>query len=227
MNLTQKLLSFSLLGAEWVLWLLIVLSVISVAIMIERGLYFRSIRIDFEELADSLRRLLIDRSFEGARKKARDTRGVEAEVALAGLHEVERGPEAVAAAMMGAKSRTKLKLERNLAFLGTLGSNAPFIGLFGTVLGIIKAFRDLAVNQSGGISVVMAGISEALVATAVGLLVAIPAVVAFNFYNRKARSVAAHIDSLAHIILAEVRGETEELGERAVDGRKAKRVEAR
>jgi biopolymer transport protein ExbB len=208
MNLTQKLLSFTLLGAEWVLWLLIILSVISVAIMIERVLYFRSIRIDFEELAEALRKLLVGHNFEGARKKARDTRGVEAEVALAGLTEAERGAEAVAAAMMGAKSRTKLKLERNLAFLGTLGSNAPFIGLFGTVLGIIKAFRDLSVNQAGGVSVVMAGISEALVATAVGLLVAIPAVVAFNFFNRQVRSVAAHIDSLAHIILAEVHAET-------------------
>lgn len=209
MNLTQKLLSFTLLGAEWVLWLLIILSVVSVAIMIERALYFRSIRIDFEELADALRKLLHKGDFDGARKKVKDTRGVESEVALAGLQEVERGSEAVAAAMMGAKSRIKLKLERNLAFLGTLGSNAPFIGLFGTVLGIIKAFRDLSLNQAGGIGVVMSGISEALVATAVGLLVAIPAVVAFNTYNRIVRSVAAHIDSLAHIILAQIRGESE------------------
>lgn len=221
MNLTQKLLSFALLGAEWVLWLLIILSVASVAIMIERALYFNGLRIDFEELADSLRRLLVKGDFEGARKKAKGTRGVEAEVALVGLQEVERGPEAVAAAMMGAKSRIKLNLERNLAFLGTLGSNAPFIGLFGTVLGIIKAFKDLALSQgggaqaAGGIAAVMTGISEALVATAVGLLVAIPAVVAFNIFNRKVRSVAAHIDSLAHIILAEIRGETEGPGERA------------
>lgn len=227
MNLTQKFLAFTLLGAEWVLWLLVVLSVISVAIMIERSLYFRSLRIDFEELADSLRRLLVKGDFEGARNKARDTRGPEAEVALAGLAEVERGPEAVAAAMMGAKSRTKLKLESRLAFLGTVGANAPFIGLFGTVLGIIRAFRDLAVNQTGGIGVVMAGISEALVATAVGLLVAIPAVVAFNFFNRKVRSVAAHIDSLAHIILAEIHGD-EEPAAAVREGQGAvKKVEAR
>ena len=207
MNLTQKLLAFTLLGAEWVLWLLIILSIASVAIMIERALYFRSLRIDFDELADAIRRLLIKGDIDGARKKAKETRGPEAEVALAGLQEVERGPEAVAAAMMGAKSRVKLRLERNLAFLGTLGSNAPFIGLFGTVLGIIRAFRDLSVNQSGGVAVVMAGISEALVATAVGLLVAIPAVVAFNFYNRRVRSVAAHIDSMAQVVLAEVHGD--------------------
>ena len=207
MNLTQKLLSFTLLGAEWVLWLLIGLSIASVGIMIERFLYYRSLNLDFEALADGLRRRLAKSDFEGARKLARETNGVEAEVALAGLTEVERGVDAVAAAMMGAKSRTKLKLERNLAFLGTLGANAPFIGLFGTVLGIIKAFKDLSVNQAGGIAVVMTGISEALVATAVGLLVAIPAVVAFNTFNRRVRVYAAHMDSLAHIVMAEIHGE--------------------
>lgn len=231
MNLTQKLLSITLRGgAEWVLWLLIVLSVASVAIMIERGLYYHGIRIDFEALAEDLRRLLVQADFTAARKLAVDTGGVEAEVALAGLKEIERGPEAVAAAMMGAKSRTKLKLERNLAFLGTLGANAPFIGLFGTVLGIIRSFHDLAGNQAGGIGVVMTGISEALVATAVGLLVAIPAVVAFNLFNRQVRSFAAHIDSLAHIILAEVRGETapeEETAAEKKGGKVEKAKEAR
>lgn len=207
MNLTQKLLSFTLLGAEWVLWLLIGLSIASVGIMIERFLYYRSLNLDFEALADGLRRRLAKSDFEGARKLARETNGVEAEVALAGLTEVERGVDAVGAAMMGAKSRTKLKLERNLAFLGTLGANAPFIGLFGTVLGIIKAFKDLSVNQAGGIAVVMTGISEALVATAVGLLVAIPAVVGFNFFNRRVRAVSSQIDVVAQVILASLRAE--------------------
>src|SRR6185436_11853173 len=80
MNLPQKLLAFTLLGAEWVLWLLIALSIISVAIMIERALYFRRLRIDVEELVDSLRRLLVKGDFEGVRKKAKETRGPEAEV---------------------------------------------------------------------------------------------------------------------------------------------------
>ena len=71
----------------------------------------------------------------------------------------------------------KHKMDKGLVILGTLGNNAPFIGLFGTVIGIIKAFHDLAQNPEGGPSVVMAGVSEALVATAVGILVAIPAVI--------------------------------------------------
>ncbi|MBL8631673.1 MAG: MotA/TolQ/ExbB proton channel family protein [Myxococcales bacterium] len=208
MNLTQKLLAFTLLGAEWVLWLLIFLSVISLAIAIERGLYYFSLRADFAGLADDLRKMLLDHRFAEARKRVDSEKGLEAEVARAGLTDAERGADAVEAAMLGAKARVKLRLERNLAFLGTLGSNAPFIGLFGTVLGIIKAFRDLAANQSGGIAIVMAGISEALVATAVGLLVAIPAVVFFNFYNRQVRGISSHIDAVMQVILAALRAES-------------------
>ena len=110
--------------------------------------------------------------------------------------------DAVESAMLGAKARVRLRLERNLAFLGTLGANAPFIGLFGTVLGIIKAFKDLAGNQSGGIAIVMAGISEALVATAVGLMVAIPAVIGFNYFQGKVRKSLARVDAIAHLVLA-------------------------
>ena len=81
--------------------------------------------------------------------------------------------------------------ERFLVFLGTLGNNAPFLGLLGTVLGIIRAFHELARHGEGGVNVVMAGISEALVATAVGLVVALPAVIAFNHFSRRADDVAA------------------------------------
>ena len=104
--------------------------------------------------------------------------------------------------MASAKARLRTELERNLGVLGTLGNNAPFIGLFGTVLGIIKAFADLARNQAGGAGAVMSGISEALVATGVGLMVAIPAVIAFNFFQGKVRKAMARVDTVAHLLLA-------------------------
>jgi biopolymer transport protein ExbB/TolQ len=94
-------------------------------------------------------------------------------VALVGLDELARGTTAAVEAMASARSRERLALEKHLGILGTLGNNAPFIGLFGTVIGIIKAFADLAKNQGGGAAVVMSGIAEALVATAVGLMVAL------------------------------------------------------
>src|SRR5262249_34272273 len=110
-------------------------------------------------------------------------------------------------AMEGAKARERLRFERHLAYLATLGSNAPFIGLFGTVLGIIKAFHDLAGNQAGGPSAVMSGVSEALVATAIGLMVAIPAVVAFNYFNRRVRNKMTDVDWAAEVALARLRAE--------------------
>ena len=121
------------------------------------------------------------------------------------LAHTDRGDVAVEAMMNSIRPGEKMRLERRLNFLGTLGANAPFIGLFGTVLGIIKAFKDLgesgmkAVDNS---SVVMAGISEALVATAVGLLVAIPAVVAYNVFQRKVKRMLSDADALAHMAYA-------------------------
>lgn len=212
MNLTQRLLGLTLVGAEWVLWLLLLLSLISVAIMLERAFYYFSLRMDFVALAEDLRRMLLAGKFKDARKLAADAKGPVGFVAQTGLEEAERGGDAVEAAMLGAKARVKMRLERNLAFLGTLGSNAPFIGLFGTVLGIIKAFHDLAGNQTGGIAIVMTGISEALVATAIGLLVAIPAVVGFNFFNRRVRAVSSQIDVVAQVILASLRAELQAHG---------------
>jgi biopolymer transport protein ExbB len=206
MNLTQKFLAFTLLGAGWVLWLLVGLSVVSVAIMLERALYLSARKLP-DDLLGELKKLLFAGNVDGARKLLSGRGGIEAQVALEGLDQLPRGPGAVAEAMTGARTRERLHLERNLAILGTLGNNAPFIGLFGTVLGIIKAFHDLSQNQGGGAAVVMAGISEALVATAVGLIVAIPAVMAFNYFQRRVRARLARADELAHAILATVRKE--------------------
>ncbi len=190
MDLSARFLSLALGGAGWVLWLLVALSVISLAISLERLWYFRTHRVEKATLLADMRALLRERALD---------RPDDATLAP---------PRSdLAAAAEGAKVREKLRLERNLSFLATLGSNAPFVGLFGTVLGIIKAFHDLAGNQTGGPSVVMAGISEALVATAVGLMVAIPAVVAFNYFNRRVRRSMCKVEWAAHLALADLRAQ--------------------
>jgi len=206
MRLTERILGFTLLGSEWVLWLLLGLSVLSVAVMVERALYLLSVRIDFDGLAKQLLGFLRDGDVEGARRALAGRRAPESQVAAAGLEQATRGQEAIGEAMAGAKSRLRLDLERNLGVLGTLGNNAPFIGLFGTVLGIIKAFADLSRNQAGGAAAVMSGISEALVATAVGLMVAIPAVIGFNYFQARVRKTLGRVDTMAHLILAAVAG---------------------
>ncbi len=207
MDITEKFKSFTLLGAEWVLWLLIALSIVSVAIMIERLRYFRARRIDLDLLIKDLRGYLSTGDLDAATKKYGGNDAIEVQVGLAGVKESPRGAEAAAEAMIGAKSRQRLALERNLAFLGTLGNNAPFIGLFGTCLGIIKAFNDLAENSQAGAKAVMSGVSEALVSTAIGLLVALPAVMTYNYFQRRVRASITNTDALAHELLAQLRGE--------------------
>jgi biopolymer transport protein ExbB len=207
MRITERLLAFTLLGSEWVLWLLILLSIISVAVMVERGLALPRRLPDLDELAARLLETLGKGDIPAARRAIGTPRTPEARVGLVGLSEIGRGREAAAEAMASVKSRERLTLEKRLGILGTLGNNAPFIGLFGTVLGIIRSFADLAQNQGGGATVVMRGISEALVATAVGLMVAIPAVVAYNVFQGRVRRTMGRIDTMAHLILSSNPGE--------------------
>jgi len=102
--------------------------------------------------------------------------------------------ETIEEAMWRQRQVEVLRWETRLSWLGTIGAVAPFVGLFGTVLGIIEAFRALAGNLSGGPAVVAAGISEALVTTAAGLLVAVPSVMAFNLFSRKTQVLKTQLD---------------------------------
>lgn len=202
MSLTQEFLKFSLLGAEWVLWLLVVLSVLSVYVMIERGLFFRGVSGADREIRRKLIGALTDGDLADAKKTVENAAGPGGRMVREMLRHAGKSGEAIDAAMNAVRPEEKIRLERNLAFLGTLGANAPFVGLFGTVLGIIKAFKDLAESglQPGGetSTEVMAGISEALVATAVGLLVAIPAVVAYNIFQRRVKRTLSEAEGLAN-----------------------------
>jgi biopolymer transport protein ExbB/TolQ len=207
MNLTSQMLGMALMGAEWVLWLLVGLSVVSFAIIVERAIFFYSQRGDLENLGDEIRDLVAAGQPDEARVRLAKHRHLAAHIISAGLKEFSHGPAAVSEAMLGAKARARMALEKNLAVLGTLGSNAPFIGLFGTVIGIIKAFHDLSTAAAKGPTVVMGSLSEALVATAVGLMVAIPAVLFFNYFQRRVRGLMLATDGVVHSIMAELHQE--------------------
>src|SRR5215472_9124717 len=207
--LTTKLLSITLSSAEWVLWILAALSVLSIALMLERLTYFASHRLpDWAELASQLAR----GEFEAAKRTLGQRKGMEASVIREALAAIPQGPDTVEQVIAAAISRERPQYERSLSFLGTLGNNAPFIGLFGTVLGIIKAFHDLGQTVARGSAIqqtVMTGISESLVATAVGLAVAIPAVVAFNAFNRWLKNITARTNALGHALVANLRAQRE------------------
>jgi biopolymer transport protein ExbB len=138
---------------------------------------------------------------------------MEAAVVREGLAAVAQGADSVEEVVAATVARERPQYERSLSILGTLGNNAPFIGLFGTVLGIIKAFHDLgaiAVRGNAIQQTVMTGISEALVATAVGLAVAIPAVVGFNAFNRWLKTLTARTNALGHALIARLRSQADD-----------------
>ncbi|MFT3769800.1 MAG: MotA/TolQ/ExbB proton channel family protein [Minicystis sp.] len=203
-------------GAAWVMWLMLGLSVVSVAIILERAWYFWSLRDDLGVLAKELRAAL-EISVEDAQRRMEASPSVEAQVVLAGLSMAHRGHAAAEEAMSGALALSRMKLERRLAYLGTLGNNAPFIGLFGTVIGVVGAFAALgeasktpvaqATSQALAPAAVMSSIAEALVATAVGLAVAIPAVASNNLFQRMIRATLANTEALSRILLAHLKSE--------------------
>lgn len=198
--LADRILAFTTLGAEWVLWLLLLLSVLSIGVMIERAAFFLSRRA---KDADELSRRLLGGDLAGASETVAGRHGLEVEVVRAVAAHAAMGPQAVREIVSGTIERVRLLYEIRLSFLGTLGNNAPFIGLFGTVLGIIRAFFDLSRNPgAAGTGAVMAGISEALVATAVGLFVALPAVVAYNLFQRALRRATQRATALGHAAVA-------------------------
>jgi biopolymer transport protein ExbB len=148
--------------------------------------------------------LLANAQWDKAKALLQGQKGLEANTLLVGLSMVKADAKVAEENMSAALAKGKIGFERYLSFLGTLGSNAPFIGLFGTVLGIIKAFHDLGQQNIHGADMqqtIMTGISEALVATAVGLAVAIPAVVAFNAFMRTMKNRVGRAQALAHLLL--------------------------
>jgi biopolymer transport protein ExbB len=196
------------LGASPVLFFMLALSVLSLAVMIERLWFFSTHSVNLERLAHGLEEQFAKGDLAGARELTEGSRSLESAVIQAGLTHAPRGIEASREAMASASARGRLRLERRLAFLGTLGNNAPFVGLLGTVIGIVQAFDQLERAGLGGSASadIMGAISEALVATAIGLAVAIPAVAAFNYFQRRIRTTLGNAEALEHLLLSYLQG---------------------
>lgn len=209
--LIDRLLKVALLGSAWVLYLLIFLSVVSIATMVERWLYFKKRSVDNRQLHRELARFLNADDLDGAARHLEKNPSVEAHVAREALRWAPSGAEAMNDAVDSELGRAKAELERGLNLLGTLGNNAPFVGLLGTVLGVIMAFSALGSNgQNGGaMGGVMSAIAEALVATGVGLFVALPAVVAYNVIQKRIGQIETEALSLTKLISAYLRATRE------------------
>lgn len=191
------------LSAEAILYLMGILSVISVSIMIERFFSLRKITASSAGIAVGLKQLMESQDLEKIEVLAKKDQSLEARALGYGIGFARKnGAGGLEDLFNSFKAIEKPGLERNLNILGTIASNAPYIGLLGTVMGIMKAFNDLATAPGQGNEVVMAGIAHALVSTAIGLAVAIPAVAAFNFFNKKVALVLGNIDAARDLCLA-------------------------
>jgi biopolymer transport protein ExbB len=208
MNIGRIINGVSNLGTDWILWLLVAFSITGFAIIIERIACYWSSRDDVRKLERALTPLLLEGEWSRATKLLSESPSFEAKVALASLQRASS--ESANQHMLSAMELGRLELERYLGFLGTLGANAPFVGLLGTVIGIVHAFQ--ALDSSGGAlsEGLLSRIGESLIATAAGLLVALPAIAAFNMFRRVVQTRIAQADALRHSVLGSLQAHEEQ-----------------
>ncbi|MBN1962907.1 MAG: MotA/TolQ/ExbB proton channel family protein [Deltaproteobacteria bacterium] len=225
--LIEKLFVIAQITTSVVLYALIALSVISIGVIVERWWYFLRRRCDYKNLEAAVTPSLCNGDAVAAQDHLAKSRSLEASIIKESLDWYNEGPAAFTQIVDKNIRQKRKEYESGLLFLGTIGNNAPFIGLFGTVLGIVTAFRGLAnTTSAGAMGNVMAAIAEALIATAIGILVAIPAVVAYNIFEKKGSIVEENTQSLAAVAVATLESQKNHNSENehSLDKRKARMV---
>jgi biopolymer transport protein ExbB len=170
------------------MWMLLVLSVVAIAIVIERLLFFSSQHSDSKALLKALGQKIAANDLSGAVKVCQQNKGMLPKILEFGLKRGEKNRADITDALSIALMEHLNSLERNLGIIGTIAVISPFVGLFGTVLGIIRAFQDIALKGNSTPAVVAAGVSEALITTAAGLFVAVVSVIFFNYFKSRIKS---------------------------------------
>jgi biopolymer transport protein ExbB/TolQ len=201
--LAEKIFGVAHLLDQVVLWFLLVLSVLSIGMILERFFALKKVTAESLRVRARVKLALQSNSVEDVEDLAKDPTSLEGRAAgYAMKHMKDAGSKGLEEIFNTFALIERPELEKFLNFLATVGSNAPYVGLFGTVLGIMKAFNDLAQSSEAGQQTVMAGISMALVATAAGLFVAIPAVIFYNYYSKQVRAIFQSLDSVKELTLA-------------------------
>jgi len=207
MDIQTKLTGFAMMGATWVMWLLVGLSVGGVAVALDRAIYLLRTSDNVRRLKKQVLAFLKRGDVNAARERLAASRSFEARIVAAALDAPEDGAASAEERIAGATQVAKIRMERRLAFLGTLGSNAPFVGLLGTVIGIIRAFHEL--NDAAGkvTAGLMSQVGEALVATAIGILVALPAIAFFNGFQRIIKTRLSRAEGFGREVMAYLKAE--------------------
>jgi biopolymer transport protein TolQ len=200
--LTEKFFIIAKIGHEATLWLLVILSILSIAFIIERYFSLSQAAKKSEVMKRQIQETLLSNSLKNLEALSQDRDSLEGRGLAYGIrHTKEYGAKGLEELFNSYAQVEKPELEKRLNFLATVGSNAPFIGLLGTVFGIMDAFRALATSQ-GDIQNVLLGISQALIATATGLLVAIPAVIAYNYFQKRVKRILSGLEGTRDLCVA-------------------------
>mgnify|MGYP002631847298 CR=1 FL=1 len=208
-ELVQRLLNSRLLHTDWVLYFLLALFVIGAFVVAWKIAYFVLNAVRSRALKSKVDGLVRGSPLDAFMADVQELPGIEAGVLRQALAFSDNGADVVEQQMDVELARSKQRMELGLTFLGTVGANAPFVGLYGTVGGIVKAFRDLSAETEAGLSSVISGIAEALVATAIGLIVAIPAVVAYNYLQKQVKKTVSASQGLNKQVLFRLRAAEE------------------
>lgn len=201
--LNDKIFAIANVADQAVLYVLLILSVISVGMILERFFSLKKISNESRLIRARVRMALQTHTLDEVESLSKNPEALEGRaLAIAMKHIKEKGEVGLEELFNSFTSAERPDLEKYLNFLATIGSNAPYIGLLGTVIGIMKAFHDLATSTDAGQQTVMAGISAALVATATGLFVAIPAVIFYNYFQRQVRGILQNLDSVKELCMS-------------------------
>jgi biopolymer transport protein TolQ len=200
--LSDRIFAVAHVADQVVLYILILLSILSIGMILERFFTLKKIAKASQKMRNRIRATIVSHSVDDV-ESLKNPETIEGRALTFGLkHIKESGSKGLEEVFNTIALTERPELEKYLSFLATVGSNAPYIGLLGTVLGIMKAFQDLAHSPEAGQQTVMAGISLALVATAAGLFVAIPAVISYNYFQRQVRGILQSLESTKELCLA-------------------------
>jgi len=185
------------LQSSFTMLILLVCSIVALTFIFERWLFIKKSAINADVFFTQVREALKRGGLNAAIGVCSASLAPLASVVRVGLEEAEKGRQAMQEMMEATAMEERSRLEKNLGVLGTLGNISPLIGLFGTVVGIIRAFHAMAMSGQAGPSVISAGIAEALTTTAGGLVVAVPAVIFYNYFLRRVGTIMTDIETVS------------------------------
>lgn len=186
---------------SWATPFLLIISILAVTLIVERFIYYLRRRVDTEKLFKRVKEIFRTGGISEVLAMLRREDSAQALLIKTAFENYDLPEDMLTDTMESTILEQRVRLERFLAGMGTIGYVAPLIGLFGTVTGLIKAFYNIAITGSGGVAVVSGGVAEALVATAFGLLLAVPCIYFFNYFSKKAADTVDELESLMRKLL--------------------------